>query len=225
MSDWQDELREQRWLLAEIRDLLRERLPANWPEAWTPESMVDDYTERPWSDDVRAADVVNDQDAEIVRLRAEVERLTKHHREHVIPTIKRLTRERDEAVAAEIDTTKTLDLARDEVANLESALKECQETHGSSFGTDWSNWKATREHAKRVEARAEQAESREKELRATWMETVLQLANAIEDIGTILKFDPGCGDRACKDQARETLRGLPKKRELDAALARDGGGA
>jgi len=57
---WQDELNLQRELLAEIRDLLRERLPG-----------------RPWSDDIRAADVVNDQDAEIARLRAEVERLTR----------------------------------------------------------------------------------------------------------------------------------------------------
>ena len=57
---WQDELNLQRELLAEIRDLLRERLPG-----------------RPWSDDIRAADVVNDQDAEIARLREEVERLTR----------------------------------------------------------------------------------------------------------------------------------------------------
>ena len=62
--------------MEEIRDLLRDHLPERMAEAWTPESMVDDYTERPWSDDVRAADVVNDQDAEIARLREEVERLT-----------------------------------------------------------------------------------------------------------------------------------------------------
>ena len=89
--------------LNRIRDLLRERLPERMAEAWTPESMVDDYTERPWSDDVRAADVVNDQDAEIARLREEVERRTEAQAlaEALVlnheAVIERLTRERDEA--------------------------------------------------------------------------------------------------------------------------------
>jgi len=90
-------------ILVEIRDLLRDHLPERMAEAWTPESMVDDYTERPWSDDVRAADVVNDQDAEIARLREEVERRTEAQAlaEALVlnheAVIERLTRKWDEA--------------------------------------------------------------------------------------------------------------------------------
>jgi hypothetical protein len=48
--------------------------------------------------------------------------------------------------------------AADEIAALEVALSECQQTHGAVYGQDWSQWKLASERADELQARCERYE-------------------------------------------------------------------